>query len=133
MVGRVFFVETIWVSSFDVRTGNQCPPRCWGGQKISKCRRYVAIFCCTLAESLRQAHKAKLGISSNRERRTFLSGVIIGFANRLREQKRTQQQQGLVWVADAEGKFCGSVTPTSVASTAKVSPRSETRAAENSW
>ena len=131
VLGEYFFVETIWVSSFDVRTGKSGSVlEVLGRPENLEMSAYVYDFLLHSAESLWQAHKAKLGISSNRERRTFLSGVIIGFANRLRDQKRTQQQQGLVWVADAElSKFLRQRHPNIRRVYSQGQPRSETRAA----
>ena len=47
-------------------------------------------------------HKARLGTSSNKDRRVFLAGVMSGFAEKLGRQATTHREEGLVWVKDAD-------------------------------
>lgn len=131
VLGKFFFVETIWVSSFDVRTGKPGSVlEVLGRPENLEMSAYVYDFLLHAAEKLWEQHKTERGISSNRERRTFLSGVILGFANRLREQQRSQQRQGLVWVADAElSRLLRTRHPNIRQVYSQGQPRSETRAA----
>ena len=47
------------------------------------------------------AHKRSHGISSNRDRRRFLQGVMIGFNERLKGEAQDCEERGLIWVGDA--------------------------------
>lgn len=131
VLGKYFFVETIWVSSFDVRTG-KCGSvlEVLGRPENLEMSAYVYDFLLHSAEALWNEHKAAHRIVSNRERRTFMSGVILGFASRLREQQQGQQKQGLVWVADAElSQYLRKRHPNIRRLYSQGQPRSETRAA----
>ncbi|HMU38327.1 MAG TPA: DUF2786 domain-containing protein [Pseudomonadota bacterium] len=101
VLGRYFFVETIWVKSFDVQTGLRGSIlEILGRPENLEMAAYVYEFLSQQAERLWSEHKR--GLANRRDRRTFLSGVISGFSNRLKQQNLAQQEQGLVWVADAE-------------------------------
>ena len=39
---------------------------------------------------------------SNRDRRTFLAGVMAGFYEKLKSQRREHKEQGMVWIGDAD-------------------------------
>lgn len=101
VLGRYFFVETIWVPSFEVNTGQT-------GQVLEVIGRpenlemaaYVYEFLLHSAQRLWEQHQQMHPSTHNRERRTFLAGVMLGFAKRLQEQHQTEAQQGLVLCAD---------------------------------
>lgn len=131
VLGRYFFVETIWVSSFDVRTGRRGSVlEVVGRSENLEMSAYVYDFLLHSAEQLWMEHKRQHRVTSNRERRTYLSGVMIGFAEKLAQQQRGQQQQGLVWVADAElVKYLRQRHPNIRRVYSQGQPRSEARAA----
>ncbi|HEX6243479.1 MAG TPA: DUF2786 domain-containing protein, partial [Polyangiales bacterium] len=49
-----------------------------------------------------RAHKQAQGIQNDRERMTYLAGVMSGFAQKLEGQARAHKADGLVWVAEAQ-------------------------------
>ena len=53
------------------------------------------------AENLWREHKKEEGIVGNRDRRTYLAGVMEGFRDKLEAETKKQKAEGLVWVGDA--------------------------------
>ncbi|MCS6899529.1 MAG: DUF2786 domain-containing protein [Myxococcales bacterium] len=103
-----FFVETIWIPVFRPELGKR-------GTILEICgtpanldmAAYVHSFLRETAEHLWNAHKKSTRECSNRERQRFLSGVMQGFLEKLREQAKRNEEQGLIWVKDGnlEGYF----------------------------
>jgi hypothetical protein len=96
-----FFVETIWVPVYR-------PAQAKKGTVLEICgtpsnldmAAYVHSFLRETAERLWETHKKRSGERANRDRQKFLSGVMLGFLEKLRQQARQHQEQGLVWVKD---------------------------------
>ena len=101
LLGRHFFVEVIWVPSYDVAAGRRGTVlEICGSSENLEMAAYVYDFLTHTAERLWQQHKQQEGIVGDRERRTYLAGVMLGFAERLAEKERVQQKEGLVWTGD---------------------------------
>jgi hypothetical protein len=62
----------------------------------------VYSFLTTTAEQLWREHKLQHGIRKNAHRRAFVTGVMTGFAKKLESDRTKNQEQGLVWLGDAE-------------------------------
>jgi hypothetical protein len=98
-----FFVETIWVPVWRPLEGKR-------GQVIEVCGTranveladYVHDFLTRTGDRLWLEHKRAQGIRSNRDRRTFLAGVMTGFRDKLSSQKKQHREDGLVWRGDAQ-------------------------------
>jgi hypothetical protein len=98
-----FFVEAIWVPAYRPEDGKR-------GSVLEICGRaenvemaeYAHSFLRGTAERLWAEHRRAQGIRSNRDRRTFVAGVMEGFRERLRSEKTRNAEQGLVWVGDAD-------------------------------
>ena len=98
-----FFVETIWVPAYRPADGK-------AGRVLEICgtpanlelASYVYDFLLHAGERLWIAHKKENGIRGNRDRRAFLAGVMAGFLEKLRSERRANEKAGLVWVGDAE-------------------------------
>ncbi len=96
-----FFVETIWVSVWRPLEGKH-------GSVIELCGTranvemadYVYDFLTHTSERLWREHKRAHAIDSNRDRRAFLAGVMSGFRDKLRAQKKANKEHGLVWRGD---------------------------------
>jgi predicted SprT family Zn-dependent metalloprotease len=103
ILNQHFFVETIWVSSYLPLEGRH-------GSVLEACgthanlelAAYVHSFLTQTAERLWVQHQREHRIRSNRDRRSFLSGVMLGFKEKLDTQNRENQKEGLVWVKDAD-------------------------------
>jgi hypothetical protein len=61
---------------------------------------YVHGFLLETAERLWREHRRRHGIASNRERRRFMAGVMIGFDEKLKSGAAESRREGLIWVGD---------------------------------
>ena len=97
-----FFVEVIWVPVYRPREGKRGSviEICGTGENLAMAE-YVHGFLSHAGERLWQDHKKAQGLTGDRDRRVYLSGVMAGFAEKLAEQSRVHQKAGLVWVKDA--------------------------------
>jgi hypothetical protein len=107
ILGKHFFVEVIWVPVYRPLDGKR-------GSVLEVCgtpanleiAEYVHHFLAHTAERLWAEHKRERGIARDRDRRTYLAGVMAGFAEKLGRQARRHKEEGLVWVKDADlGQF----------------------------
>lgn len=98
-----FFVEAIWVAGFRPEDGKR-------GHVLELCGTpenlevagYVHAFMLQTSQRLWLSHVRESKVRSNRERRTFLAGVMEGFRERLAEEKKKSRELGLIWVGDAD-------------------------------
>ena len=98
-----FFVEAIWVNGYRPRDGKRGSfLEISGTAENLELASYVHSFLKQTAERLWLEHKRSHGITKNRERRRFISGVMEGFRERLRSEKKKSEEKGLVWVGDAD-------------------------------
>jgi predicted SprT family Zn-dependent metalloprotease len=103
LLGMHFFVEVIWVPVYRPLAGKR-------GSVLEVCgtsanleiAEYVHQFLTHTAERLWVEHKRARGIAGNRDRRTYLAGVMAGFAEKLGRQANVHREEGLVWVKDAD-------------------------------
>jgi hypothetical protein len=97
-----FFVEVIWVPAFDVNTAKRGSVlEAIGSPENLDLAGYVYSFLSQSAERSWSEHKRNEGLRGNRERLTYLAGVISGFAESLERQARAHRADGLVWVPHA--------------------------------
>jgi hypothetical protein len=103
LLGKHFFVEVIWVPVYRVLEGKR-------GSVLELCgtsanlamAEYVHAFLTRTAEQLWDEHQQKTRTFGNRDRRTYLAGVMTGFAEKLARQAIAHREQGLVWVKDGD-------------------------------
>lgn len=103
LLSEHFFVEVIWVQSY-------LPLLAKWGRVLEICGTpanlemavYVHGFLHQTAERLWQHHRRAQALSGNRDRRSFLLGVIRGFGDKLRRQQRQNREEGLVWLGDPD-------------------------------
>ncbi|MBX3215909.1 MAG: SprT-like domain-containing protein [Labilithrix sp.] len=103
LLGKHFFVEAIWIPVYRAREGKR-------GSVLEICGRlenveiaeYVHGYLVTTAERLWREHKAKRGIRGDRDRRTFLAGVMTGMTEKLAREAKKSEEAGLVWIADGD-------------------------------
>lgn len=103
ILGAHFFVETIWVPAYRPHDGK------WGSvlevcgsPENVEMASYVHDFLHHTSEQLWRDHKRAARITGDRDRRTFLAGVMAGFYEKLQAEKKKNQAQGLVWIRDAD-------------------------------
>jgi hypothetical protein len=103
ILGKHFFVEAIWVPVYRPLEGKRgsvleiCGTR--GNLAIAE---YVHGFLLETAERLWRDHRRARAIGTNRDRRTYLAGVMVGFADKLARQEDRSRSEGLVWVKDGD-------------------------------
>lgn len=98
---RHFFVEAIWVGVYRPLEGK-------AGRVLEICgaeanldmAEYVHGFLLATSEKLWKDHKRQLNIKGDRDRRSYLSGVMMGFHSKLDEEQRVASKAGLVWKGD---------------------------------
>jgi hypothetical protein len=103
ILGKHFFVEAIWIPVYRPLEGKR-------GSVLEICgtRSNLAIadyahgFLHGTAARLWSDHKRARGLGSDRERRTYLAGVMSGFADKLARQDAVNRGEGLVWVKDGD-------------------------------
>ncbi len=103
LLAEHFFVEVIWVPVYRPSEGKR-------GSVLEACgthanlemAAYVHSFLTHTAEQLWRQHKKANAIHSDKDRRTFLAGVMSGFRDKLRRERDTQRNEGLVWVQDGD-------------------------------
>jgi hypothetical protein len=103
ILGKHFFVETIWVPIYrpDVGKRGSVLEIC-GSPENLEIAEYVHGYLVQTAARLWEEHKAEQGIRGNRDRRTFLAGVMGGMNDKLSREAKKAATVGLVWVADGD-------------------------------
>jgi hypothetical protein len=103
ILGKHFFVEAIWIPVYRPLLGKRASVlEICGTRANLATAEYVHGFLHQTAERLWQDHKSARNIQSDRERRSFLSGVMTGFADKLARQAAKSRSEGLVWVRDGD-------------------------------
>lgn len=98
-----FCVEVIWVPAYrllEQKRGSVM--EAIGSPDNLELAAYVYDFLSAAAERAWLSHKQAQGIDTNRERMTYLAGVMSGFADKLSEQAKLHKRDGLVWVPHPE-------------------------------
>ncbi len=98
---RFFFVDAIWIPVYRPAEGLR-------GSVLEICgapgnldiAEYVHGFLNDTAERLWREHKRSAGLLSDRDRRSFIAGVMSGVHDKLSRQERGSVEAGLVWVGD---------------------------------
>jgi hypothetical protein len=103
LLGKHFFVEAIWIPVYRPREGKRGSVLeiCGSAENVA-IAEYVHGYLIATAERLWREHKARLGIRGDRDRRTYLAGVMSGMSEKLARDARKSEEAGLVWVADAD-------------------------------
>jgi hypothetical protein len=103
ILGKHFFVEAIWVPVYRPLEGLRGSVlEICGTRSNLAIAEYVHGFLHQTAERLWRDHKRAQAIGSDRERRTYLAGVMVGFADKLARQEARGRSEGLVWVKDGD-------------------------------
>ncbi len=103
LLGDHFFVEVIWVPIYRPleKKRGQVLEICGTAENLEMAA-YVHAFLTHAAEHLWKEHKRAHAIRGNRDRRTYLAGVMEGFREKLQAETQKQRAQGLVWIGDAD-------------------------------
>ena len=125
-----FFVQGIWIHVYRPLEGKRGSVlEISGTHENLEMADYVHTFLMHAADQLWIRHKKDRGIRADRDRRTFLAGVMMGFKEKLDAQKREQASEGLVWLGDERLKeFYRARHPKVATAHFGGSPRTEARA-----
>lgn len=103
ILGDHFFVQAIWVPVWRPLEGKRGSVlEVCGTPENLEIAEYVYSFLQATAERLWKEYQRDSRISSNRDRRSYIAGVMSGFREKLNEQRTLSRERGLVWVGDAE-------------------------------
>ncbi len=103
LLGRYFFVEAIWVPVYRAQVGKRGSVlEICGSPENVEIAEYVHGYLVETAERLWREHKTAHRIRGDRDRRTFLAGVMSGMNEKLSREAKKSEKAGLVWVADAD-------------------------------
>lgn len=103
ILGKHFFVEAIWVPVYRPALGKRGSVlEICGTPESVEIAEYVHGYLVQTAARLWMEHKVEQGIFSNRERRTFLAGVMSGMSDKLSREEKKSASAGMVWVADGD-------------------------------
>ena len=98
-----FFVEVIWVPSYDPGSGRE-------GRVLEVCgtpanlevAAWVHDYLLEASLRLWREHQRAQQIPGDRERRRYVLGVMMGFRARLEESAVSTREEGLIWRGDPE-------------------------------
>jgi Protein of unknown function (DUF2786)/SprT-like family len=103
LLGKHFFVDAIWVPVYRALEGKRGSVlEICGTPENLEIAEYVHGYLVETAERLWREHKAEHGIRGDRERRTFLAGVMGGMSEKLSREAKKNEGAGLVWIADGD-------------------------------
>ncbi len=94
-----FFVDAVWVSAYDALTDdNRRQLQLLGSDTNLDLAHYVHDF---LYNACQRLWKEQARQHSGRTaRREFAAGVLLGFRDKLRAERKVSQDRGLVWIGD---------------------------------
>jgi hypothetical protein len=100
-----FFVRSIWRYLHDPRDMKEgWVLEIYGTPTNLAMASYVFDFLGRTGERLWREYKRAHGLTSDRDRRSYLAGVVQGFDAKLAAQQKMNQAEGLVWLGDKELK-----------------------------
>lgn len=103
LLGKHFFVDAIWVPVYRPREGKRGSVlEICGSPSNVAIAEYVHGYLLGTAARLWREHKIEHGIRGDRDRRTFLAGVMTGMSEKLSRESERAAEAGLVWVADGD-------------------------------
>ena len=103
ILGKHFFVEVIWIPVYRPLQGKRGTVlEVCGTRSNLAIAEYVHGFLHKTAERLWREHQRATHTTSNRERQTYLAGVMTGFGDKLARQEAKSRGEGLVWIKDGD-------------------------------
>ena len=112
LLSEHFFVRVVWVRTVDrdafqlrdgeVRLKRLTVAECTGTPANLDLAEWVHAFLTHTGERLWEAHRARRKLKGDRERQRYLSGVLVGFRQKLAESDAECREAGLVWVGDPQ-------------------------------
>lgn len=102
ILGEFFFVECIWVTTFNARRArHERVLEVLGTPENLEMAVFVHEFLHASCQRLWDEARRELSLPPGR-RREFVAGVLMGFRDKLRNERKHNEEQGLVWLGDAD-------------------------------
>ncbi|MBR56993.1 MAG: hypothetical protein CMH54_02925 [Myxococcales bacterium] len=96
-----FFVQCIWISTDIPSSGRKVRVlEALGRPENLKLARYTHTYLHRVLDELWAEYRRNSGKLGRTARKQFRVGVLMGFRERLRQQKTKQQERGLIWLGD---------------------------------
>lgn len=104
LLGRFFFVEVLWVQSYDVhRDQLGTVMQVFGTPENLDMAVYVYDYLIRVLDELWQTYRLTQNVKNNRERQRYFAGVLAGFYQKLESQTQSlAKTQALIWKGDAQ-------------------------------
>lgn len=103
ILAKHFFVECIWVPVYRPLEGKRGSVlEVCGTRENLEIAEYIHAYLMHTAERLWTRHKVVKRLPGDADRRRFLSGVMHGMLEKLGREAEAQEEEGLVWVKDAD-------------------------------
>lgn len=103
ILSRFFFVQCIWVSTYDARRDRFLRElEIMGSPENVEMGHYVHDFLHNEVERWWKTERARLGRLGRTARREFAIGVLSAFYDKLGMERTSDEERGLVWVGDPE-------------------------------
>ena len=104
LLGRFFFVEVLWVQSYDVHR-NQLGTvmQVFGTPENLDMAVYVYDYLMRVLDALWKQYRVTQNVKNNRERQRYFAGVLAGFYQKLESQTQLlAKTHALIWKGDAQ-------------------------------
>ncbi|MCY1069984.1 SprT-like domain-containing protein [Nannocystis sp. RBIL2] len=102
ILSEFFFVECIWVTTYNARRlRHERVLEVLGTSENLEMAAYVHDFLHASTKRLWEQAKKDMDLPANR-RREFSAGLLTGFRDKLRGERQRNEEQGLVWLGDAD-------------------------------
>jgi len=103
ILSEFFFVDIIIVPAFRPLEGKSGSVlEACGTESNLEVASYVHDFLESAAEAAWRDHKRKERLSGNRDRESYLLGVMTGFRDKLARENKALKGEGLIWLGDPE-------------------------------
>jgi hypothetical protein len=105
ILSAFFFVECIWVNAYDARRNrNVRMLEIVGSDANLELAAYVHDFLHRACDALWRESRRELKVRTAASRRAFVAGVLMGFQEKLKQERRGNEARGLVWLGDPDLK-----------------------------
>ncbi len=103
VLGEFFFVNVIWVPVWRALEGRRGTVlEVCGSLANVELAEYVHAFLNHTATRLWREHKRRQKLNHDSGHHSYLSGVMSGFRDKLAQEQRTRNKEGLIWLGDPE-------------------------------
>jgi len=105
ILSSYFFVECIWVSAYNARRDRQERVlELIGSATNLELAAYAHDFLHGACDALWQQASREMRDFGRQRRREFLAGVLLGFSQKLKQERTAHAARGLVWLGDPDLK-----------------------------